>query len=601
MILQALYEYYDRKEEIHTPEGFEKEELDFIILLKKDGTFVDLLNMRENNRGRQYLLPKAVIRTAAPNPNLLWDKHEYIFGLSKETDNKKMDKARKCNHKFIEKINNLPAEIKCDDGVKAVTSFYKKNQIVKIRKHPLWDECSKIYGWLSFQLEDDANIIPMREAIRKYQKSEFLAGKTDSDKKAKPIEWACLVTGKKRVIARLHTELRLHGSDKNVKIVAFQKNSGFDSYKKEQAFNAPISIQAESAYSTALKYLINSPTNHVLSSDITIVFWAEKRSTAFDLENNFQWYITHPKDDSDRGVQAIKALYEAVESGKLPLDEGNRFYVLGLSPNAARISIRFWKVGTVKDFAERIKQHFDDLDIIKADYEKPYCTLNELLASISIETKDFRKPSAVYYKGKFYDVPPNLAEAVIRSILNGTPYPDTILHQCFRRIRAEIARKDKNGKLMQNVSRPRAAILKAYFNRINRINNHNKKEIPMALDPEYDDVGYVLGRLFALLEKIQEQSAKPNRLNSTIRERYYGSFSSSPAVVMQSLMNLKNHHLKKLNSGLRNWYENKLAEVLNLLDAKKIPAHLRLDQQAKFAVGYYHQRIHKDKKENTIN
>lgn len=120
----------------------------------------------------------------------------------------------------------------------------------------------------------------------------------------------------------------------------------------------------------------------------------------------------------------------------------------------------------------------------------------------------------------------------------------------------------------------------------------------MALDPEYDDSGYVLGRLFALLEKIQEESAKPIRLNSTIRERYYASFSSSPPVVMQSLMNLKNYHLKKLSGGLRNWYENKIAEVTNLLDAKTIPAHLTLEQQAKFAIGYYHQRVHKDKKEN---
>lgn len=120
----------------------------------------------------------------------------------------------------------------------------------------------------------------------------------------------------------------------------------------------------------------------------------------------------------------------------------------------------------------------------------------------------------------------------------------------------------------------------------------------MALDPEYDDVGYVLGRLFALLEEVQEQSAKPSRLNSTIRERYYASFSTSPPVVMQSLMNLKNHHLKKLGGGLRNWYEREIAEVTNLLDAKTIPAHLALEQQAKFAIGYYHQRVHKDKKES---
>lgn len=151
---------------------------------------------------------------------------------------------------------------------------------------------------------------------------------------------------------------------------------------------------------------------------------------------------------------------------------------------------------------------------------------------------------------------------------------------------------------MANVTRARAAILKAFLNRKHRIYNHSMKEITMALNPKNDDVGYVLGRLFALLEIIQERSTQPHKLNSTIRERYYNSLSSSPKIVLPLLMRLKNHHLAKLERGLKLWYEGKLAEIMNLLDGKNIPSHLTLEQQCQFAVGYYHQRAYKEKKDN---
>jgi CRISPR-associated protein Csd1 len=601
MILQALCDYYQRKLSLGeiAPDGFITKKIDFMIVVDHKGCYVDI-ECKQSQKGKRLVGQEKRVpaigkqaekhSNSGKDANLLWDKAEFVLGVGKNGMSK--------NQSFMDTLEKYYPNPPKDVGY--ILEYLKKEKnkpipFKKITNHPEYGELiSTGAPIVTFKILGSTEPITEKKhvenALSNYVEPKLKLG-------------TCLVTGMSNIpISPNHTVTKgiIGAQTSGANIVSFNKPA-FRSYKKPKSLNAPVSMKSAAAYTKALQGLIDSTTNKTRIGDATVVFWAQKKAIAFDLEDNFQWYITQRKDNPDRGVQAVIALYEAVESGKLPLEEGNSFYVLGLSPNAARISVRFWKVGTVKDFAERIKQHFDDLNIIKADYEKPYCTLNELLASTSTETKDSRKPSAVYYKGKFYDVPPNQAEAVIRCVLDGTPYPETLLHQCLRRIRSEVARKDKNGKLMQNVSRPRAAILKAYFNRINRINYHNKKEILMALDPEYDDVGYVLGRLFALLEKIQEQSAKPNRLNSTIRERYYGSFSSSPAVVMQSLMNLKNHHLKKLNSGLRNWYENKLAEVLNLLDAKKIPAHLRLDQQAKFAVGYYHQRIHKDKKENTIN
>ena len=601
MILQALYEYYQRKPDL-PPEGFENKELKFIIVIKKNGTFVDLVDKRQDKRGKEYLLPRTKSRSGSDSWKttfLLWDHYGYVLGHPKDSEKKTIIMTKKQHNTFVESIKNLPNKVKADGGVRAVLAFYETDQTVAVKKHNNWQECSKNKGCnLTFQLDGDTDLIPQRKAIIQYQASIW---DRQSNKDKKHVEAPCLITGLRSQIVQVHTATPIleSKSKSTARIVGIQKNSGYDSYKKEQAYNAPISVKGEYAYTTALKHLIHSTSNHVVSSDTTILFWAQRKEGSFDFEQEFPWIISPQKDDPDKSVKAVEALYKAVESGQFPLEEDNKFYVLGLAaPTPARIAIRFWKVGTVRKFGERILHHFNDLEIIKADYERKYCTLNELLASTSIETKDKKKQNIVYFRGKYYDVLPNLGSEIVASILDGRPYPITLFHQCIRRIRAEVARKDKSGKLIENVTRPRAAILKAYMNRINRTSNHNFKEVLMALDKENKDVGYVLGRLFALLERIQEESAKPRRLNSTIRERYYGSFSSSPIAVMPLLLKLKNHHLAKVEGGLKNWFEGKLKEVIDLLEPINIPAHLTLEQQALFAVGYYHQKNYKENKNN---
>ena len=596
MILQALYEYYQRKADL-PKEGFEIIRLKFIIVIKEDGTFVDLVDQRDGKQGKEYLLPKSKGRTspgAWRTTFLLWDHYGYVLSHPKDSEKKSVEMAKKQHNVFLNSIKNLSDELKKDEGVNAVLSFYEKNQLEEVKKHPRWQDCSKINGCnLTFKLDGHTELIPQRKAIVNYQTNIW--DKQEIEGK-KLFVAPCLITGLKSPVALIHTATPIieSKSKSTAKLVGIKKKSGYDSYKKEQAYNAPVSIKAEYAYTTALKHLIHSTTNHVVVSDTTILFWATTPTTSFDIEQSFV-YMVSPKDDPDKRVRVVEALFKAIETGQLPYDGNSKFYVLGLAaPTPARISIRTWKVGTVREFGERIIKHFKDLQLDEHDYY----TLYEILASTSVETKDRKKPSAVFFRGKSYDVPPNLASEIITSILEDKPYPVTLLHQCIRRIRAEVARKDKNGTLLQNVTRPRAAILKAFLNRNKRIYNYNYKEIDMALDITNDEVGYVLGRLFALLEKIQEESARPNKLNSTIRERYYSSLSSSPPVVLPLLMRLKNHHLAKLNGGLKNWYENKLAEVVKLLEAKNIPSHLTLEQQALFAVGYYHQKIHRDKKDN---
>jgi CRISPR-associated protein Csd1 len=237
--------------------------------------------------------------------------------------------------------------------------------------------------------------------------------------------------------------------------------------------------------------------------------------------------------------------------------------VLGLAPNAARISVRFWKTGTIKEFAGKIYQHFRDFEIIRPRQDQhEFLSLYQILGATVLDYK-------------MDNVPPNLAGAVVTSILDGSPYPRTLLHQCVRRIRAE-----------QHVNRARAAILKACINRLNRFSNKKNKEVLVALDRSNTDVGYRIGRLFAVLEKIQEE-ASPG-INTTIRDRFYGAASSTPVTVFPRLLKLTNHHLPKLNPGRRISLEKEIQEILSALT--KFPSQLTLDQQAMFAIGYYHER-----------
>lgn len=565
MILQALNDYYNRKQEIHSPIGYEKEEIDFVIIINEKGKFIDLQNKREDKKGKPYFIPKAVIRSGSKiYPNLLWDKIEYLIGISK--DSKKAQQARNYNEAFIEKLKNLPDKVKEDEGIKAVLSFYNDNQINELVKHQNWEECLKTSGWMSFQFDGDTELIANREIIKKFQEAEFLSGKYEEDDLKNLKESICLITGERSIIKRLNTELRLPGSDKNVKIVAFQKNSGFDSYQKEQAYNAPVSIKAEAAYSTALKHLINSKTNKKILSDTTILFWSEKQTENITPEEevfaSMFGFSKSEADNPDKGVDKIEKFIDAIFTGKLPNAKTNHFFILGLAPNAARISIRFWKTPSLEDFGKNIKKHFDDFEIVNASKDVKYLNLYQIL-------------SATALKYEMKNVPPNLAGAVIESIIDGTQYPTTLLHQCIRRIRAE-----------QNVNRTRAAILKAYLNRFNRIHNKKEKELTMGLDPTNKSTAYRIGRLFAALEKIQER-ANPG-INSTIRDRFYGAASSNPISVFPRLLSLKNSHLKKLSQGEKIFYEKLIGDIMSEMNS--FPSNLSLPDQAHFAIGYYHQR-----------
>lgn len=582
MILQALKEYYDRKaanpDSGIAPEGFEKKEIPFLVVIKPDGQFVNLEDTREKegNRliGKSYLLPRSKTRTGSRSyatTFLLWDHIGYLFGTPADDP-----KAANQHRTWLRSLKELPSDLAQDEGVQAILKFYSTpDQIAAIKAHGAWTECLKLQSCnMTFRVAGDSLPVPCRVAVQEFVRagiSKESAGE-DAEVASKAVIGLCLITGERGEIAKTHGRTHINKDTKS--LVAFQKNSGYDSYGKEQCFNAPVSKSAEFAYTTGLNTLLKSKRQRVRVGDAATVFWSAKPTS---LEEDACFFFDElRKDDPDSGTNAIKAVYTAIWNGTYPISEDDtRFYVLGLSPNSARIAIRYWHVGTVKEMGARFHQYVEDLALTHGEKANPALHVRRLLHAIAPLEDDDKLPL-------------NLCGDMVRAILEGLPYPQTLLQSAIRRIRAEQSKKDKRtGKSLLNVTYERAALIKACLNRSLRFNKTpNTEEMKVSLDLNNTNIGYRLGRLFAALEKIQSE-ANPG-INATIRDKFYGAASSTPVTVFGNLMRLKNHHLAKLDSvGRRITFEKLLGEII--CGINDFPPHLTLDDQGRFAIGYYHQ------------
>jgi CRISPR-associated protein Csd1 len=573
MILQALKEYYDRRaadsENGIATEGFEKKELQFLIVINENGDFLGIEDTREKVGtkliAKSFMVPRSIGRSGSRSYEttyLLWDHLGYLLGQPANDE-----KSAKQHKTWLNSLQNLPQELKADVGVQAIVRFYENDGVKRATSTTEFQECLKAPQCnMSFRLSRDLVPVPCREIIQNSVENSNVTRESDEETeedKQGPKIGICLVTGEEGVIARTHGRTPINKDTKC--LVGFQKNCGYDSYGKEQGYNAPVIKSSEFAYVTALNTLLKTNSQRMTIGDASTVFWSEKKST---FESDFSFFFSEPpKDDPAAGARAVKALFESVKTGAYCEDRGDtRFFVLGLAPNAARISVRFWQVGTIAEFSERIRRHFEDLAIVKPGKEPEHYSIWRLLVNIATQDKS-------------NNIPPNLAGDFMRSILNGAPYPATLLQAALRRIHSDS----------ENRVKPiRAALLKAFLNRYYRLYpNPNYKEIPMSLDTSQPSIGYQLGRLFATLEKIQEE-ANPG-INATIRERFYGAACATPVTVFANLMRLKNHHLAKMESrGRVIYFEKLMAEIVGRLE--DFPAHLDLHEQGRFAIGYYHQR-----------
>jgi CRISPR-associated protein Csd1 len=554
MILQALKEYYDRKPDLPRP-GFELKEIPFVLTLKPDGTPVSLTPTYEGEgkarRAKQFLIPQAVKRSVNVAANLLWDNPEYVLGVVLKGNAKRVEKQHAA---FKQRIEDLG--LSCDPGVNAVRAFLAKPNKAELLTDfgASWEELKTTGPNLSFQLAGQPGLIVEQPAVQAAIVAT-VAGAGGN---------LCLVTGNKDTTKTTHPAIKgVWGAQSSgANIVSFNQDA-FKSFHKEQGANAPVGESAAFAYTTALNHLLGKDSKQRLQvGDASTVFWSEKANPIEEGIPSF--FAEPPKDDPDRNVRAVESLYRSVHTGAFSSDDKKtRFYVLGLAPNASRIAVRFWIVDTVANMAGKICQHFADTKIVHGPRDKDALSLFRLLVSTATQ-------------GKSENIPPNLGGDMMRAILEGLPYSQTLLQAAIRRVRAE-----------HEINYPRAALIKACLNRATRYQNpEQKEELHVSLDIANPNVGYRLGRLFAALEKIQ-QEASPG-INATIRDRFYGAASSTPVTVFGNLMRLKNHHLAKLEStGRRVQFDKLLGEIMSGIE--DFPPHLRLEDQGRFAIGYYHQ------------
>lgn len=572
MILQALNDYYRRKCDDPDPAqrlpmfGLEQKEIPFLLEISAEGELLQLRDTREPSGkkkvARVFRVPMGIKKTSGVAANLLWDTLEYVLGVDTKG---KPERVAEQHAAFRARIDALPDAAREDAGIQAVTRFLERIDLAQLERQPAWADALESNAVLSFRLHGDQDLVCQRPAVV----NAALNVSTGDDAP----QAMCLVTGESAPVERLHASIKgVWGAQTSgANIVSFNARA-FESYGKteRQGENAPVSRAAAFAYTTALNHLLRKDSpQRIQVGDASTVFWAERDSdfetAAADI------FGDPPKDDPDSGTRAVQAVLDAVHSGKWgSSDENTRFYVLGLAPNAARISIRFYHCVTLRELGQRIAQHFEDLSLARGPHDPQYPSLFRLLAAVAVQNKAD-------------NIPPNLGGSIVDAIFAGinTPYPSLWLNAAVGRCRAE-----------QNVNYLRAAAIKACLNRqmrhtqLSSPNPSLEQEFLPMLDLSNPNPAYRLGRLFAVLEKIQEE-ASPG-LNATIRDRYYGAASSTPVAVFTTLLRLKNAHLKKLMPGRVAGFEKLLGEVLG--PVTDFPKHLPLPDQGRFALGYYHQR-----------
>lgn len=571
MILHALADLYERRNRDPDPArrlprpGWEDKPIPFIVELRSDGTAVQLRDTRrpegKKQVGTRFLVPQSVKKTSRIAANLMWDSVEYALGISAKADNARLDEQAAA---FRERVEALQPLAQSDAGLIALLAFLRAPDLTALQAAAHWAEMLETNALVGFELQGDAGqLICERPAVA--AAVDALRASQNAGDQA-----PCLVLqGQQLPVARLHAAIKgVWGSQRSgANIVSFNLDA-FNSYGKTQGLNAPISEQAAFAYTTALNDLLKPDSRHrVQVGDASTVFWAD-RPHEFDGKYTLADLLGEPKPDNpDRGRDAVRALYRTIQSGHRPAAEGNtRFFILGLAPNAARISVRFWLPGVpFVELAPRLLQHFEDIRVARRfDNEPETPSLFRLLSSCALQ-------------GKADNIPPRLAGEWMRAILEDLPPPAGLLNAAVQRCKAE-----------RDVGYLRACVLKAWLNRQQRARSVSTSTRPFkeALDMDNPAPAYRLGRLFATLERIQEL-AQPG-INATIRDRYYGAASTTPVAVFTTLLRLKNAHLKKLTDGAAGYFEKLIGEVLAPLDA--FPRQLTLPEQAQFALGYYHQR-----------
>lgn len=566
MILQALVNHYENLEEQGKvdQEGWCKAKVSCAVNLSRDGEILGIISLKtEEERGkkkvwvpRQVTVPEMVTRSSGVSANFLCDNSKYILGIDADGTNQRVhDCFEAAKKKHLSLLRETEGEM-----AEAVRSFFET-----------WDpdkalECAEIKERWE-ELTDGGNLIFCMGI--NYAQDDPLIQETWENARNKSSEdgqtGICLVTGKESEISRIHKTIKgVPGAQSSGAALVSFNAPAFESYGKEQSYNAPVGKYAEFAYTTALNYLLNQREYTFQLGDSMIVFWAES------AEEEYQAAFFGAADPKPDNQEEIKGIFDnlkkgmPVSVGNFTLDPDQRFYILSLAPNAARLSVRFFYQDSFGNILKNLSAHYERMSIVKPSWEsREYMGVRDMLSETVNQNSKDKTPV------------PNMAAFVLQAILSDARYPASLYTDVLIRIRAEQG----------NVTWGRAGIIKAY---LIRNGNWKKGENYMGLNEESRETAYVLGRLFSVLESIQ-MDANPG-IKATIRDRYFNSACATPASIFPVLIKLKNSHMKKLErdkGGAKVYYEKLLTELMGKLD--EYPKRLSLEEQGKFILGYYHQ------------
>ena len=578
MILQALVEYYEaleRKEKITSP-GWCRARVAYGLDISEQGELMGVIPLKkEQQKGKKTVwvpqdltVPQMVSRCSGVSANFLCDHSGYMLGI----DNKgKPERSRECFEYAKKKHKDILGNIS-SPAARAVCRFFDCWAPDRAAENPyLVPELEEIIS--------GSNLVFMIDGEYVHKDPDIMqCWEEYSHQSGTGPEGVCLVTGRREEIARIHGTIKgVRGAQSSGAALVSFNAPAFESYGKEQSFNAPVGTYAAYAYTTALNYLLSDRSHGTTIGDTAVVYWSEEGDERYQ---NIFACVSEPTMENQEIVDGVfKNLVEgkavAVQDVKDSLDMEKRFYILGLAPNAARLAVRFFYQDSFGNILKHIKEHYDRMEIVRpaADAVEYLGIWRMLQETVNKKSRD-KKPV------------PSMSGTVYRSIISGSRYPATLYQAVLGRIRAE---QDDGDSRIYKITRGRAAIIKAYLLK----NGNIREEITMALNEDSNNTAYILGREFAVLEAIQEE-ANPG-INATIKDKYFNSACATPAAIFPILFKLKNSHIKKMNNGAKEiYYEKMLCDLQGRLTVAEgqraaCPRRLTLEEQGMFILGYYHQ------------
>ena len=577
MILQALYELYGRLSQDSNyeicPFGFSLQKVVFRVVLNEDGRLHGIEDARiKDARGKPR--PRQVKVLGHPkdpgsglNPGTLWDTSQYMLGYEPEDEN--LERTAAAFAAFRDQHLKLEKDVGCP-SFSAVCRFLEKWNPAEAKNWPVLNDVGPGYG--VFQIIGETRFVHEDPVVESWWIGQQTKGKDEDIPMGQ-----CLVTGTVGAVARLQYKIKKIGAQGEAQLVSFNAQA-YESYGKEQSFNAPISEQAAFRYATALNALTDGPMSYkhrFTLGDATVVFWTRKPTNLEDIfaqfaEGRFEQSDVEVQDESVR--QKLELFFQALRQGReayAALDhdaEHTPFYILGLTGQArGRIGVRFFYTDRLSALLDNLKRHYIDMKMVRQFEKGSKHPDPEFPALWQILNETAPRPNGKVDREK---IPPILEGPLLRAVITGASYPSGLFSTMLRRIHAD-----------REVNYVRACVIAGYLRR------NLKQEVSMSLDKDKKDPAYRLGRLFAVMEMVQLRAVEG--VKATIRDRFYSAASASPGVVFPRLLRTFHHHLARLEGGAKVYFEKLVHDILEPI--QEFPKHLNLPEQGLFALGYYHQ------------